>query len=215
MLLLSIPANAAPPLSGAIFTTTVDGDVVNGNVIYDAKTDVYLDGGPGPNAPSTAAGLPDGSYHYQVTDPSGKTLLSTDPVRCRRFDVTGGTLNNHTFAVLLDSGHFGVKKNLAVSFADDLSQSSADPDKINNARSRNVNGPNPCRMRFQFAKPCPVDDFAIDPVGLSPFVDTFEIRELCFLDSDNHFPTDIVGNAFFLAEGFHCFFAFTAIGRFE
>ena len=37
----------AAQLSGAIFTTTVDGDIVNENVHYEAKEDVYLDGGPG------------------------------------------------------------------------------------------------------------------------------------------------------------------------
>lgn len=73
-------------LSGAIFTTLVDGTRVNAN-IYPSKEDVYLDGGPGPNAPSQAAGLPEGCYYFQVTDPSGKVLLSTDPVKCRRFHV--------------------------------------------------------------------------------------------------------------------------------
>ena len=77
----------AAPLSGAIFTTTVDGDIVNENVHYEAKEDVYLDGGPGPNAPSTAAGLPEGDYYFQVTDPSGKDLLSTDHISCRRIHV--------------------------------------------------------------------------------------------------------------------------------
>jgi len=50
--------------------------------------DVYLDGGPGQNAPSGAAGLPEGDYYFQVTDPSGKVLLSTDPVKCRTFHVS-------------------------------------------------------------------------------------------------------------------------------
>jgi hypothetical protein len=77
----------AGPLSGAIFTTDEDGNRVNQN-LYEAKEDVYLDGGPGPNAPSGAAGLPAGDYYFQVTDPSGKTLLSTDPVKCRRFTVS-------------------------------------------------------------------------------------------------------------------------------
>jgi len=71
---------------GAIFTTTVDGTRVNAN-IYDAKTDVYLDGGPGTNAPASAASLPEGDYYFQVTDPSGQTLLSTDAVACRRIHV--------------------------------------------------------------------------------------------------------------------------------
>jgi hypothetical protein len=74
------------PLSGAIFTTDETGVPVNLN-IYDAKEDVYLNGGPGINAPDDAAGLPAGTYSFQVTDPSGKTLLSSDPVSCRQFTV--------------------------------------------------------------------------------------------------------------------------------
>ncbi len=83
------PAHAQ--LSGAIFTTVSDGSEVNFN-IYPAKEAVYLDGGPGPGAPATAAGLPDGTYVFQVTDPSGKTLLSTDEARCRQFTVSGGVI---------------------------------------------------------------------------------------------------------------------------
>jgi len=79
--------------SGAIFTTLVDGSEVNYN-IYQAKEDVYLDGGPGPGAPQTAAGLDDGIYVFQVTDPSGKTLLSTDPVECRQFTITNGIITS-------------------------------------------------------------------------------------------------------------------------
>src|SRR2546426_170512 len=81
----------ASSLSGAIFTTVFDGSEVNFN-IYAAKTDVYLDGGPGPGAPQTAAGLNDGTYVFQVTEPNGRTLLSTDPARCRRFTVSGGII---------------------------------------------------------------------------------------------------------------------------
>lgn len=76
----------AGPLPGAIFTTLEDGSRVNAN-IYEAMEDVYLDGGPGQNAPAGAAGLPEGDYYFQVTDPSGKVLLSMDPVKCRRFHV--------------------------------------------------------------------------------------------------------------------------------
>ena len=86
-----IAASYAGPLSGAIFTTLEDGTRVNAN-IYEQKEDVYLDGGPGPNAPATAAGLPDGNYYFQVTDPSGKTLLSQDPVKCREIRVEGGVI---------------------------------------------------------------------------------------------------------------------------
>ena len=73
-------------VSGAIFTTTADGSRVNGN-IYEAKEDVYLDGGPGMNAPPGAAGLPQGDYYFQVTSPSGQDLLSSDDISCRRFRV--------------------------------------------------------------------------------------------------------------------------------
>ncbi len=87
LLATAAPATAAPtPISGAIFTTDVTGVPVNLN-IYAAKEDVYLNGGPGINAPDGAAGLPAGTYAFQVTDPSGKTLLSTDAVACRRFTV--------------------------------------------------------------------------------------------------------------------------------
>jgi hypothetical protein len=74
------------PFPGAVFTTLPDGTRVNAN-IYTNAYDVYLDGGPGPNAPPGAAGLPEGNYYFQVTDPSGKRLLSTDPVNCRTFHV--------------------------------------------------------------------------------------------------------------------------------
>lgn len=75
-------------LSGAIFTTDVTGAPVNLNH-YQDKRDVYLNGGPGINAPVSAAGLPAGTYSFQVTDPSGKTLLSQDAVGCRQFTVDG------------------------------------------------------------------------------------------------------------------------------
>ena len=88
----SISMRASAP-SGAIFTTLADGTEVNYN-IYAAKEDVYLDGGPGPGAPQTAAGLDDGVYVFQVTDPSGKTLLSTDAVQCRQFTVMNGIITS-------------------------------------------------------------------------------------------------------------------------
>lgn len=90
--LLSVVLFANPP-SGAIFTTVADGSEVNFN-IYPSKEAVYLDGGPGPGAPQTAAGLDDGRYVFQVTDPSGRKLLSTDAARCRQFDVATGIITN-------------------------------------------------------------------------------------------------------------------------
>lgn len=94
VLLLPVIARAAAP-SGAIFTTVADGTEVNLNQ-YAAKEDVYLDGGPGPGAPATAAGLDDGIYVFQVTDPSGKYLLSEDIAACRQFTVAGGIIVNVT-----------------------------------------------------------------------------------------------------------------------
>lgn len=79
-------ANAGP-LPGAVFTTVVDGTIVNANVQYQAKEDVYLDGGPGMNAPSGAAALPEGDYYFMVTDPSGKVLLSVDPISSRKIHI--------------------------------------------------------------------------------------------------------------------------------
>jgi hypothetical protein len=86
----AVLVNAHAP-SGAIFTTLEDGSEVNVNQ-YAAKEDVYLDGGPGPGAPQTAAGLDDGTYVFQVTDPSGRTLLSTDLAECRQFTVSDGVI---------------------------------------------------------------------------------------------------------------------------
>lgn len=75
------PAEAAP--SGAIFTTLPDGSSVNANVQYTEKIEVYLDGGPPGNAPTSAAGLDPDIYVFQITNPAGNILLSSDPAKCR------------------------------------------------------------------------------------------------------------------------------------
>ena len=82
---LAVTSAAQPPGggSGAIFTTTPDGGIVNENVHYEGRHYVYLDGGPKQNAPAHAAGLDEGFYVFQITDPPGKLLLSRDPARCR------------------------------------------------------------------------------------------------------------------------------------
>jgi hypothetical protein len=109
---------AAPSLPGAIFTTDQNGTEVNGNTRYLGKCGaggVYLDGGPGPNAPSGAASLPDGDYYFQVTDSSGKALLSTDPVRERCITVSGGIITGncptgtHQTFVDADQGSIGAR----------------------------------------------------------------------------------------------------------
>jgi hypothetical protein len=112
VLLLGATASAYAQLPGAIFTTLSDGTRVNAN-IYSAKcgvSGVWLDGGPGPNAPQGAAGLPDGDYYFQVTDPSGKTLLSTDAVMFRQIHVSAGIISglsgagNHNTSFDVDHG---------------------------------------------------------------------------------------------------------------
>ena len=88
-------AAMAQKVAGAIFTTLIDGSSVDHN-IYNAKQDVYLNGGPNsPSAPCTAAGLPDGDYYFQVTDPSGKIVLSTDPIEKRMVRVQGGIIKSY------------------------------------------------------------------------------------------------------------------------
>jgi hypothetical protein len=87
-------SSGSGPLTGAIYTTKGDGSLVNGNV-YDSKDQVYLNGGPPPNAPCSAAGLPDGDYYFQVTDPSGTVLLSNDPIEERKVRVTDGVFTQY------------------------------------------------------------------------------------------------------------------------
>src|SRR5437763_16283725 len=74
---------------GAIFTTDSTGTRVNANIYQNAK-DVYLNGGPqNQNDPGL---YPDGTYYFQVTDPPGKVLLSTDKVTCRQVIVQNGRI---------------------------------------------------------------------------------------------------------------------------
>ena len=74
----------AQNISGAIFTTTSDGSTVNANH-YDAKTDVYLNGGP---TNCISPGLPAGDYYFMVTNPPGSVQLSLDSTFDRQFRVT-------------------------------------------------------------------------------------------------------------------------------
>ena len=85
-LIVSAAPASAQNFSGSIFTTFADGTRVNGN-IYPSKAAVYLNGGP---QNENSAGLPDGTYYFQVTDPAAKVLLSTDDISCRQVLVVGG-----------------------------------------------------------------------------------------------------------------------------
>jgi cysteine-rich repeat protein len=91
-------------IPGAIFTTTETGSRVDAN-IYMAKEDVYLDGGPSQRTKSGAAALPEGDYFFQVTDPSGKTLLSTDAIDCRRVHVNAAGVISLVYAGPGNCGH--------------------------------------------------------------------------------------------------------------
>lgn len=91
---LTLTCGSAFAFSGAIYTTDKTGTVVNQN-LYPTSTDVYLNGGP---QNKNAAGVPDGTYYFQVTDPSGKVLLSTDNASCRQLVVSGGRVTGASAA---------------------------------------------------------------------------------------------------------------------
>ncbi len=105
-------------ITGAIFTTDASGMLVNGN-IYQVATDVYLNGGAAVARASNnvmitgisldsdggegggksgggkqPAGLPDGNYYFQVTNPNGNLLLSTGSVQDRQFQVVNGYIQS-------------------------------------------------------------------------------------------------------------------------
>ena len=80
----------ATSIPGAIWTSLSDGTTVNAN-IYAAKSDVYLNGGP--QNCGGGGGLPDGDYYFQVTNPSGDTLLSSDAIKHRQVKVVDGYLS--------------------------------------------------------------------------------------------------------------------------
>src|SRR5206468_3756333 len=74
---------------GAVYTSNSTGTIVDQN-IYSCKADVYANGGP---QNQNNEGLPDGIYYFQVTDPNGGVLLSTDNAVCRQVTVTGGVIS--------------------------------------------------------------------------------------------------------------------------
>ena len=80
---------ASAAVNGALQTTDSTGTVVNGN-IYASKSAVYITGGP-QNTKDPGL-VPDGTYYFQVTDPSGSVLLSLDDISCRQVVVSGGRI---------------------------------------------------------------------------------------------------------------------------
>jgi hypothetical protein len=87
---LWLKLSSAAAVSGAIYTTDMDGMEVDLN-LYNNKEDVYLNGGP---HNTNASGLDVGTYWFQVTSPNGDTLLSTDPALCRQVVVTPNSGGN-------------------------------------------------------------------------------------------------------------------------
>ena len=90
--LLAVVLSTGSALAG-VYTTNSTATIVNENTNYGAPTDAYLSGGP---QNTSAKGLADGDYYYQVTDPSGKVLLSTDNAICRQLTVAGGRVVGST-----------------------------------------------------------------------------------------------------------------------
>jgi len=70
-LIFGLSTSTVKASTGAIFTTNFNCDGTNVN-IYTNKDSVYLDGGPHHEG---SAGLTDGFYYVQVTDPSGANIL--------------------------------------------------------------------------------------------------------------------------------------------
>ncbi len=81
-LVLVIAGTAVPlaaQISGAVYTAKSDGIQQNPN-IFQSKQEVYF----------RAQKVPDGTYYFQVTNPSGALLLSSDDAACRQVVVSGG-----------------------------------------------------------------------------------------------------------------------------
>jgi hypothetical protein len=70
---VGLSASFAQAATGAIYTTESSCTGVNVN-LFDTKDAVYLDGGPHHEG---SAGLPDGAYYVQVTEPNGTLLGKT------------------------------------------------------------------------------------------------------------------------------------------
>jgi SdrD B-like protein/carboxypeptidase family protein len=85
-------SDAPPPIAGSIEAVASDGAVARA---FGHREDVYLAVGPTSTPCQFAAYLPDGQYDFQVTDASGKALLSTDPVSERTFTVAGGVIASY------------------------------------------------------------------------------------------------------------------------
>ncbi len=87
-------AAAAVPVFGSI-ATVFSGTPAAPQQIFGRRQDVFLAGGPVTTPCRFAEYLPDGKYYFQVTDPSGTRLLSTDTVSERAVTVTAGVIASY------------------------------------------------------------------------------------------------------------------------
>ena len=87
LLFCSLPALAQIP--GAVTTTTESGAA---QTVFSYKRDVFFTAGPTATPCAATQFVNDGQYYFQVTDLSGTSLLSSDPVSERLITVHSGGL---------------------------------------------------------------------------------------------------------------------------
>jgi hypothetical protein len=82
-----VPSDCRAAFPGTVYPTSFNGTQwpVQVNQMPSPQS-AFLSGGPQGNS----QGIPDGTYYYMLTDPSGKTLLSLDDIGCRQVLATGG-----------------------------------------------------------------------------------------------------------------------------
>jgi hypothetical protein len=98
LLLVTTASSARAQVSGAIYTTLADGTAVNHN-IYDSRRPFISTAAPKQQLRGL---LPNAVYYFQVTDPSGKTLLSTDNAIDRRLYVENNRVWVSAYVPLID-----------------------------------------------------------------------------------------------------------------
>jgi hypothetical protein len=139
---------AAPPITGAVFTTVSGCGDVNQN-IYSAKGDVYLNGGP---ARPGAAGMPSGNYYVRVTEPS-----ANDPVTGVLGTSVGGPAGDAPVNVTLGGDFFSCYQ--LTSIVRKITDSTPGYDSTNN------NGGEykvwVCQDDFSSASLCKTDNFKV------------------------------------------------------
>jgi hypothetical protein len=129
---------------------------------------VYLSGGP---QNTSHAGLADGTYYFQVTDPSGKTLLSTDNAVCRQLNVVNGVVVGATGPCPHKNGTFNPADGVTPV---QLAPYSVTPNKGNEYKawmipksSATISGTDPKVLIFQQSS-ASTDNFKIQASGPPP-----------------------------------------------